>query len=173
MPVSRKKLPILAIFPGLPIRIKEIRKRFGSQENLADFLGVRKATISRYEAGRIPDVETLKKIADFGGVTVEWLLSGDAAVESAPVYFNVGLQDAISEHAPEIYDARPRELNLNYLTQALLLARQFCRAARPRIPEAGEAELASYLYEYWQETGLKPDEVVVKRYAALINKPEG
>jgi hypothetical protein len=29
------------------------------------------------EAGRIPDVETLKKIADYGQVSVEWLLYGD------------------------------------------------------------------------------------------------
>ena len=160
-------MSISVIFSGLTDRIKEIRKKFGSQEKFANLLGVRKPTISRYESGRVPDVDTLRKIADLGGVTVEWLLQGEEVPSHQPKY-SIKTQ----EHAPEIYDARPRELNLNYLTQALILARQFCLAARPRVREAGEAELASYLYEYWQETGLQPDQVVVKRYAALIKNQE-
>jgi transcriptional regulator with XRE-family HTH domain len=141
-------------------RIKQIRGALGQAE-FGKILDVEGPAISKYEGGRVPNFVILNKIAAYGEVTVDWLLHG-------------GEQEApqLSEHAPDLYEARPRELNLNYLTQALLLARKFSRAARPRLPEASEAQLAAYLYEYWQETGLPPDQVVVKRYAALIKQQE-
>jgi len=151
--MSRKK-SVLGIFIGLSGRIKEIRgKNEGStQKEFAQILGVSQGTVNKYENGVIfPGEDVLKKIATHGGVTIEWLLHGDK-----------------SEHAPEIYEVRPRELNLHYLTEALLMARRFSKTTHPRLPERAEAELAAYLYEYWHETNLKPDQVVVKRYAALI-----
>jgi transcriptional regulator with XRE-family HTH domain len=74
--MSRKKVTDKGTFLGYSSRLRKIRGDL-SQEEFGKIFGVRKMTISRYEAGRIPDVETLKKIADYGGVTVEWLLYGD------------------------------------------------------------------------------------------------
>ena len=42
--------------------------------DFADFLGLKPPTYFRYEAGRLPRMETLKQIADRCGVTVDWLL---------------------------------------------------------------------------------------------------
>lgn len=140
-------------------RLKSIRGALGQKE-FAKIIGVGQSAVSNYEKGRIPEATILQKIADYGGTTVEYLLRGEKKGETT------------AEHAPDLYEARPRELNLHYLTQALILARNHCRSARPRPPESSEAELASYLYEYWQETGLQPDQVVIKRYAALIKKQE-
>lgn len=161
MDVVKKKMPI-GIKKDVGLRIRKIRGSL-NQKEFAKILEVNQATICKYEAGRIPEALTLNKIADHGGVTVEWLLHGKAPPVQAK---------QLRELALEIYDAWPRELNLNYLTQALLIARKFCWAARPRLPARSEAELAAYLYEYWQETGLQPDQVVVKRYAALIKIQE-
>lgn len=57
-------------------RITELRATMGIyQKQLADDLQVSVATISNYENGRhIPDPSTLCKIADFFGVTTNYLL---------------------------------------------------------------------------------------------------
>ncbi|MCX5908654.1 MAG: helix-turn-helix transcriptional regulator [Deltaproteobacteria bacterium] len=157
--MSSKKSRTRYFNQDFPARLKSIRGALGQRE-FAEIIGVGQSAISNYEKGRIPEAPILQKIADYGGTTVEYLLRGEKKAGTT------------KEHAPDLYEARPRELNLNYLTQALILARKFSRAARPRLPERSEAELAAYLYEYWQETGLKPDQVVVKRYAALIKNQE-
>ena len=75
-------------------RIKLIRGRL-TQLEFAKLLGIKKQNyISRYENGRIPTHETLLKIAEQGGVSVEWLLtgklegkkSGFETREASPVY---------------------------------------------------------------------------------------
>ncbi|TYP56803.1 helix-turn-helix domain-containing protein [Thermosediminibacter litoriperuensis] len=57
-------------------RIKSLREeRKITQQELAQYLGVSQKTISNYEKGeRSPDPETLKKIADYFDVTVDYLL---------------------------------------------------------------------------------------------------
>ncbi|MEH7122076.1 helix-turn-helix transcriptional regulator [Bacillus sp. JJ1773] len=57
-------------------RIKKLRKeRKITQEELGKKINVTKVSISGYENGiRNPDTDTLKKIADFFGVTTDYLL---------------------------------------------------------------------------------------------------
>lgn len=54
-------------------RLKEIRKERGiRQEEVADFLGVKRQTYSAYErAVSVPDSLTLKKLADYFDVSTE------------------------------------------------------------------------------------------------------
>jgi transcriptional regulator with XRE-family HTH domain len=75
-------------------RIKLIRGDL-TQTEFAKILGIKKQNyISRYESGRIPAHEILVKIAEQGGVTVDWLLtgklegkkSGFETRETSPVY---------------------------------------------------------------------------------------
>ena len=57
-------------------RIKLVRGNL-TQTEFAKILGIKKQNyISRYESGRIPTHEILLKIAEHGGVTVDWLLTG-------------------------------------------------------------------------------------------------
>ncbi|MBI3610318.1 MAG: helix-turn-helix transcriptional regulator [Nitrospirae bacterium] len=57
-------------------RIRTIRGKM-NQTNFAKMIGVRKQNyVSRYEHGRIPNSELLVKIAHYGKVTVDWLLTG-------------------------------------------------------------------------------------------------
>lgn len=58
------------------IRVREIRK-FITQSEFADNVGSRQGNITKIEQGMVPRPELLKKIADFGKVSVEWLLTGD------------------------------------------------------------------------------------------------
>lgn len=59
-----------------PYRLKELREEKGlTQEELALMLGLKRQSISNYEnGGRQPDYNTLIKIADFFGVTVDYLI---------------------------------------------------------------------------------------------------
>lgn len=59
------------------IRIKEIMKRVGiTQKGLADYLSISQPAVSLYLQGRIPPADALLKIAELGGTTVEWILTG-------------------------------------------------------------------------------------------------
>jgi len=56
--------------------LKQLRKQRGlTQSELGEIVGVAKSTLSLYETGtREPDIETLKKFADFFGVSIDTLL---------------------------------------------------------------------------------------------------
>lgn len=60
-------------------KLQELRKKKGiTQEELAQALYVSRAAVSKWESGRgYPNLESLKAIADFFGVTVDELLSGE------------------------------------------------------------------------------------------------
>ena len=59
-------------------KLKELRKAKGiSLEELGAYIGAAESTISLYENGkRQPDYETLLKLAEYFGVTVDYLLRG-------------------------------------------------------------------------------------------------
>lgn len=60
-------------------KLQELRKQKGiTQEELAQSLYVSRTAISKWESGRgYPNIESLKAIAKFFGVTIDELLSGD------------------------------------------------------------------------------------------------
>lgn len=56
-------------------KLKELRKQRGmSQAELGKRLGVTKQSVSRYETGRIPDVETVMKISEIFDVPFDTLI---------------------------------------------------------------------------------------------------
>ena len=59
-------------------RLRELRKSKGiSLKELGTIIGVAESTMSLYESGkRQPDYETLLKLAEYYGVTVDYLLRG-------------------------------------------------------------------------------------------------
>lgn len=60
-------------------QIKSLRKaKKITQKQLGDVLGVAESTISMYESGnRQPDVDTMRKIADYFNVTIDYLIGGE------------------------------------------------------------------------------------------------
>ena len=60
-------------------KLQELRKQKGfTQEELAEILFVSRTAISKWESSRgYPNIDSLKAIAKFFGVTVDELLSGD------------------------------------------------------------------------------------------------
>lgn len=58
------------------LRLEELRKKLNlSQNELAEKLNMTQQRISAYEKGkRAPDIDTLKQLADFFGVSIDFLL---------------------------------------------------------------------------------------------------
>ncbi len=63
------------IYSDISDRIRLVRGKL-RQSAFADILGIPRPNLSRYEKGRQPPADVLQKIADYGGVTVKWLLTG-------------------------------------------------------------------------------------------------
>lgn len=61
---------------GFSAMLKQLREeRHLSQKDVADYLGVTRQAIASYElAKREPDYEVLRKLADYFGVSVDYLL---------------------------------------------------------------------------------------------------
>ena len=60
-------------------RIRELRKSYGVKaEQLADILGVKRRALTNYETGRRePNVNQLIALADYFGVTLDYLVGRD------------------------------------------------------------------------------------------------
>lgn len=60
-------------------RLRQLRKSYGQkQKQLADLLGVSQMQISRYESGKQePDIKALIKLANYYGVTIDYLVGRD------------------------------------------------------------------------------------------------
>lgn len=66
-------------------KLQELRKSKGlTQEELAEVLFVSRAAVSKWESGRgYPNIDSLKAIAQYFGVTVDQLLSGEQVLTIA------------------------------------------------------------------------------------------
>jgi len=106
-------------------KIKQLREYYGlNQEQLGKIIGVSYSTISNYEQGvRQPDQEKLIKLADYFGVTIDYLLrdtsntitidTGEPGAENSPAgkirvqvdLDKIGIEEAIEKFREEIYRA--------------------------------------------------------------------
>lgn len=88
-------------------RLKYLRQtRELSQVQLAEKLGVKKQSISNWENDNIvPSIEMLVKIADFFGVSTDYLLERNVSVPDAPYTLDAtGLTFQQKEHIQNIID---------------------------------------------------------------------
>ena len=128
-------------------------------------MGVRGNTVSRWEAGRLSDLETLNKIANYGGVTVEWILKGE---EPAAAKYSIRTR----EHAPEVYEVRPADLDVEALAKIIDAARNYLRRHRKTVSARFEAKLIADLYYYWQTEKIMPDDQVIRAYLPLAKRSD-
>ena len=63
-------------YETFPIKIKKARKLTGfTQREVERETGIRQSTIAQYETGKLqPDIEKLGILADFYGVSTDWLI---------------------------------------------------------------------------------------------------
>jgi transcriptional regulator with XRE-family HTH domain len=157
--MSRKKIPYGNFFE-MAERIKKIRGDM-SKKKFAEALGISAVNLLRYEAGRKLPLDIAKKIADFGGVDIEWLLLGDA---SAPA-------PQLREAAPEALAARPRPLNEAALADIIFRVRDFANRRRLSLDLATEARLISSLYIGIYEADLRlPDDREIEANLEIVRR---
>ena len=78
------------------VALRELRKQKKlSQSALAEVVGMSQATVASWENGtRKPDVETVSYLADYFGVTVDYLMGRDEPTTAQPVLVDPRLEKA-------------------------------------------------------------------------------
>ena len=153
--MSRNKIAKL-LFPGLPARIKETRG-FLTQKEFAQQIGVTQGAVQKYETGiNNPGYGVLEKIAEFGAVSVEWLLRGE---ESRPPK----LQDC----PPEDYSATLTSLETALLTEVITAVEEVIKAERRKFSPAQKSRLIVRVYDDCRAQHLPPTHHQVRRLLLL------
>jgi transcriptional regulator with XRE-family HTH domain len=82
-------------------RLKEVRlKKNLTQEQVADMLGIEAATLSGYEREyRAPDANTLERLADIYGVSIDYLMGRDDILDRDTPPDEVDLERFIREQS--------------------------------------------------------------------------
>ena len=62
-------------YHDISARIRRVRGEL-KKAKFADLLGIPRPNFYKYEDGRLPPADVLQKIAEYGGVSVKWLLTG-------------------------------------------------------------------------------------------------
>jgi len=122
-----------------------------TQAELGQKLGVKKLAVAKYEAGRVPKLEMLNKLARIGGVHTSWFFQSEQKITPSPaVDVPASLKKAVTELLEQLrisktlesaalqrrFEARCRELlircrrDLEAYRQALQLAQRRLRARR-------------------------------------------
>jgi len=162
--VSRRKVTEAGTFVGFSSRLREIRGKL-SQEKFGKIFGVTKVTISRYEAGRIPDAETLSRIAEYGGVTVEWLLHGDRAqAREAEAVFEKPRPGAAGLDSPYLFAAVDKSILADIIEQVETGLRRKKKSLSP----VRYAHLISLLYDRYQENGQPLSRSTIEDFLKLV-----
>lgn len=98
-------------------RLKELRKQKGlKQKDLAGFIGVSQSTLSEWESEKYQiDNDNLFKLADFFGVSVDYLLGRDGQsvlTDSSSDNIEADIQDKLNEVLSQL-DAEDADLLFN------------------------------------------------------------
>jgi len=151
--MSRNIYPVLGILLGIGKRIRKNRGGL-TQAEFAKLFGVNQNTISRREKGGITDLQTLERIADYAGGTVQWLLRGDQppALE-------------LLENPLEVYGARPGPpLDVALLAEVLTEIKKLINHRRVKLSPEREARLVALVYDHCLENKVKPDRTLVDKF---------
>jgi transcriptional regulator with XRE-family HTH domain len=120
-------------------RIRQVRGKLKKSE-FADFLGIPRPNYYKYEDGRKPPAEVLQKIADYGGISVKWLLTGKEEHQEGggPLLPD---QPPVATGPP-----RPCEIQEYLLAQVLRAVEEFWKDKDPGLEH--RARLITALYNY-------------------------
>jgi len=159
----KKKMPN-GIDKEVFLRLKKIRGDL-SQKEFAKVLGINQGTVCKYESGRLPDAITLNKIAEYGGVTVEWLLYGDRAqAREAEAVFDKPRPGAAGLDSPYLFAAVDKSILADIIEQVETGLRRKKKSLSP----VRYAHLLSLLYDRYQETGQPLSRSTIEDFLKLV-----
>lgn len=130
-------------------RLRKLREEFNlSQKELTDRLHINRSTYARYETSSTqPDFDTLNKLADFFGVSTDYLL-GRIPVKNQKMFENAGITNdeykSLNPYQKEVVDFFLTRENLQFYD-------------RPeRLLDA--LEQFEVFYEFWKKQQEQKDE---------------
>ena len=87
-------------------RLKTLRLQHElSQQQLADIIGCSSATYSRYEtASREPSIDVLIKLSDYYGISLDYLVGRDRAINESLSDYEIALVEASRKTSPSVRD---------------------------------------------------------------------
>lgn len=129
-------------------------------------MGVKKSSISRYESNeRVPSRSTARKIADYGNVSIDWLLWG----EEKTVFVNFPKAHEIKEHAPDAYTAaRPAEIQEYLFVEVLRVVEDYIKINKLRYDQTRRGRLIAKLYNHCAQELDRPSLLLAEKYDTLI-----
>ena len=141
-------------FGNISDRIRHVRGKL-KQFEFADALGISRPNLSRYESGRTPPAEVLQKIADYGGVTVRWLLTGEEEEKG-------GVRPQMPDQQPAApAPTRPGEIQEFLLAQVLRAVEDFWeKNGAPELEQ--RARIITALYNRCARTFESPSYTLVE-----------
>lgn len=119
-------------------QLQALRKQKGlTQGEISEILGVKLSTYQKYERDVIfPSYDTLLKIADFYGVTTDYLLGREPAVNPLAM-LNISVKEINSDKFIETYEKLPETVKQIFIDTMLKLS------------EAAVSGNMEYLYYGW------------------------
>ena len=119
-------------------QLQALRKQKGlTQGEISEILGVKLSTYQKYERDVIfPSYDTLLKIADFYGVTTDYLLGREPAVNPLAM-LNISVKEINSDKFIETYEKLPETAKQIFIDTMLKLS------------EAAISGNTEYLYYGW------------------------
>ena len=117
-------------------RLKELRKERGlNQRELALYLKLSPSTIAMYETGqRIPDADTLEKLADYFNVSVDFILGRTDTPRPEPA----AAKADEAKHSPIAFSGDMSDINIDALEK--IINRAVKNALKERDNEGKEGQ---------------------------------
>lgn len=144
-------------------RIALIRGRL-TQAEFGEIIGVGAATISKYESGRVPKTYILAKIAEFGNVTVDWILEGKG---NAPQSYIAKRERQASNNIAQTKEEAPR-LDEKLLTDIIIMLEEVLAELGVHLVPAKKGSLVVHIYRRYAETALPVSKGTVRSYIDLV-----
>ena len=141
-------------FHDISARIRQIRGKLKKAE-FADILGIPRPNFYKYESGRKPPADVLQKIADYGGVTVKWLLTGKKEQKDLE-------QVRPLEHPPAT--GQPVEIQEFLFTEVLRAVEEYMEKFRCPYELEHRARIIVALYNHCARRLERPSEVLVEKF---------
>jgi transcriptional regulator with XRE-family HTH domain len=141
-------------FHEISARIREVRGKLKKAE-FADILGIPRPNFYKYEDGRQPPADVLQKIADYGGVTLKWLLAGEEEEKC------VGMPPLPDQPPVAPEPSRPCEIQEFLLAQVLRAVEEYMEKYKSAYPLEHRARLITTLYNHCARELKPPTESLV------------